>query len=93
MQMPRSPRASSSRPRPNCVCVRICLVQIPHGVDPMGIIKLAMDKYNVEISGGLGGSAGKVWRVGLMGYNAKPANVELVLAAFRDGLKAQGKLK
>lgn len=59
----------------------------------MGVIKLAMDKYNVEISGGLGGSAGKVWRVGLMGYNAKPANVELVLAAFREGLKAQGKLK
>ena len=68
-------------------------MQIPDGVDPMGVIKLAMDKYNVEISGGLGGSAGKVWRVGLMGYNAKPANVELVLAAFREGLKAQGKLK
>lgn len=68
-------------------------LQIPDGVDWSAIIKLAMDKYNVEISGGLGGSAGKVWRVGLMGYNAKPANVELVLAAFRDGLRAQGKLK
>ncbi len=29
-------------------------------------------------------------RVGLMGYNAKPANVELVLAAFKDGLRQQG---
>lgn len=27
-----------------------------------------------------------------MGYNAKPQNIELVLAAFRDGLQAQGKL-
>ena len=27
------------------------------------------------------------------GYNAKPANVELVLAAFRDGLEQQGFLK
>ena len=36
---------------------------------------------------------GKIWRVGLMGYNAKPANVELVLAAFRDGLTQQGFLK
>jgi alanine-glyoxylate transaminase/serine-glyoxylate transaminase/serine-pyruvate transaminase len=35
----------------------------------------------------------QVWRVGLMGYNAKPANVELVLAAFEDGLKQQGFLK
>ena len=76
-----------------CSSLTGLFVQIPDGVDPMGVIKLAMDKYNVEISGGLGGSAGKVWRVGLMGYNAKPANVELVLAAFREGLKAQGKLK
>lgn len=73
--------------------ITVNTIEIPDGVDWSAIIKLAMDKYNVEISGGLGGSAGKVWRVGLMGYNAKPANVELVLAAFRDGLKAQGKLK
>ena len=28
--------------------------------------------------------------MGIMGYNARPANIELVLAAFRDGLKKQG---
>jgi len=39
-----------------------------------------------------GQTIGKIWRVGIMGYNATPANVELVLAAFREGLKAQGKL-
>ena len=27
------------------------------------------------------------------GYNARPANVELVLMAFRDGLRQQGFLK
>ena len=68
-------------------------VQVPEGVDWAALIKNAMDKYSVEISGGLGGTAGKVWRVGLMGYNAQPAKVELVLACFRDGLKQQGKLK
>lgn len=31
--------------------------------------------------------------MGIMGVNAKPQNVELVIAAFKDGLKAQGKLK
>lgn len=31
--------------------------------------------------------------MGIMGFNAKPQNVELVLTAFRDGLKQQGKLK
>lgn len=69
------------------------LLQVPEGVDWSAVIKNAMDKYDLEISGGLGGTAGKVWRVGLMGYNAQPAKVELVLSAFRDGLKQQGKLK
>jgi alanine-glyoxylate transaminase/serine-glyoxylate transaminase/serine-pyruvate transaminase len=41
---------------------------------------------------GLGPSAGKVWRIGLMGYNATPTNVALVIEAFRDGLKQQGRL-
>jgi alanine-glyoxylate transaminase/serine-glyoxylate transaminase/serine-pyruvate transaminase len=41
---------------------------------------------------GLGPSAGKVWRIGLMGYNATPSNVALVIEAFRDGLKQQGRL-
>lgn len=50
------------------------------------------DTYSVEISGGLGASAGLVWRVGLLGFNATDANVALVLESFRDGLEKQGKL-
>jgi hypothetical protein len=44
----------------------------------------------VEIAGGLGPSIGKVWRVGVMGFNARPAAVEQVLVAFRHGLANQG---
>ena len=29
---------------------------------------------------------------GIMGYNARPQNVALVIESFRDGLKKQGKL-
>lgn len=75
---------------------RLCTVntiKVPTGVDWAAVCKNAMDKYDVEIAGGLGPSAGKVWRIGLMGYNATPATVELVLAAFRDGLAQQGFLK
>lgn len=68
-------------------------LQVPEGVDWAAIVKNAMDTYSVEIAGGLGPTAGKVWRVGIMGYNAKPQNVALVLEAFRDGLRKQGKLK
>lgn len=75
---------------------RLCTVntiKVPAGVDWAAVCKNAMDRYDVEIAGGLGPSAGKVWRIGLMGYNATPATVELVLAAFKDGLTKQGFLK
>ncbi|KAL4431336.1 hypothetical protein ABPG75_006592 [Micractinium tetrahymenae] len=65
-------------------------IKVPEGVDWSALSRHAMERYSVEISGGLGPTAGKVWRVGLMGYNARPANVELVLAAFRSGLALQG---
>lgn len=65
---------------------------MPEGIDAPALAKNAMDTFNVEIAGGLGGTVGKVWRVGLMGYNAKIENVESVLGAFRDGLKKQGYL-
>lgn len=67
-------------------------IKVPAGVDWAAVIKNAMDKYSVEISGGLGPSAGKVWRVGVMGYNATDANIQLTLDAIKDGLKQQGKL-
>mmetsp|Transcript_19465 Transcript_19465/g.49517 ORF Transcript_19465/g.49517 Transcript_19465/m.49517 type:complete len:419 (-) Transcript_19465:650-1906(-) len=67
-------------------------IKVPQGVDWAALTKFAMDKYQVEIAGGLGPTVGKVFRVGIMGYNAKPQNIELVVAAFREGLKAQGKL-
>lgn len=65
-------------------------IKVPAGVDWAALSKHALERYNVEVSGGLGPTVGKVWRVGLMGYNAKPANVVLVLAAFRSGLELQG---
>ncbi|GFH28799.1 aminotran_5 domain-containing protein [Haematococcus lacustris] len=67
-------------------------IAVPEGVDWAALTRHAMDKYSLEIAGGLGPSAGKVWRIGVMGYNARPQNIELVIAAFRDGLKQQGKL-
>merc|ERR1712157_127738 len=64
-------------------------IEIPDGVDAPRLIAHADDKYNLEISGGLGGTAGKVFRIGLMGYNCTPRNVESVVTAFEAGLKEQ----
>ena len=67
-------------------------IKVPEGVDVNALIANAMDKYGIEISGGLGPTVGKIWRVGIMGYNCTPKNIEAVLTAFRDGLQQQGKL-
>lgn len=47
-------------------------------------------RYKVEISGGLGAQAGKIWRVGIMGYNATTENVSSVLRALSDSLRNAG---
>jgi len=66
-------------------------VRIPQGVDGRAFALHLLNKHGVEIGGGLGVLAGQVWRVGLMGTNSTPANVdrllnllELELPAFRN---------
>jgi len=78
--------------RPEDRLATVNTIKVPDGVDWAAVIKHAMDKYAVEIAGGLGPTAGKVWRVGIMGFNATDANVQLVVDVIEDGLKAQGKL-
>ena len=45
------------------------------------------EDFNLEIGAGLGDHAGKVWRIGLMGYACKPRNIDHCLAALRTVLK------
>jgi alanine-glyoxylate transaminase/serine-glyoxylate transaminase/serine-pyruvate transaminase len=61
-------------------------VRIPGGVDGKAVQSYLLEKLNIEIAGGLGELAGKVWRVGLMGYNSHPANVLLILYALKTAL-------
>ena len=46
-----------------------------------------LSRYLVEIAGGLGAQAGKIWRIGLLGYNCTPDNVRLVLRALGEGIE------
>lgn len=65
-------------------------VIIPEGVNDLEVRKQLLHKYGLEIGGGLGELKGKVWRIGLMGYNAQQANVTQFLAALEDVLQEQG---
>ena len=46
-------------------------------------IRRLLDRYGIEIGGGLGNLAGRIWRIGLMGENARVINVEALLFALR----------
>jgi alanine-glyoxylate transaminase / serine-glyoxylate transaminase / serine-pyruvate transaminase len=59
-------------------------VRIPDGVDGKVLSRKLLDEFNIEIGGGLGELAGKVWRVGLMGFNSRKEPVDSLLAAFRQ---------
>ncbi|MEA3337734.1 MAG: alanine--glyoxylate aminotransferase family protein [Chloroflexota bacterium] len=59
-------------------------VRLPDGIDEAAVRKSLLNDYDIEIAGGLGALAGKVWRIGLMGYSSQHRNVTLVLAALKE---------
>lgn len=62
-------------------------VRVPDGVDAKAIAQKLLSEYNLEVGLGLGELAGKVWRVGLMGFNSRPENVMLLLEVLKQVLK------
>ncbi|MEP0788997.1 alanine--glyoxylate aminotransferase family protein [Funiculus sociatus GB2-C1] len=61
-------------------------VCIPEGLDGKAIARQLLMEHNIEIGGGLGELAGKVWRVGLMGFNSRSESVDRLLEALRQVL-------
>jgi alanine-glyoxylate transaminase/serine-glyoxylate transaminase/serine-pyruvate transaminase len=62
-------------------------VSIPEGVDDALVRSRLLGEHHLEIGAGLGDLAGKVWRIGLMGYSSRIENVTQCLAAL-DGVLA-----
>jgi len=59
-------------------------VEIPSGVNDLEIRNTLLNNYNIEIGGGLGPLAGKIWRIGLMGHSARLHNVDKVVNALKE---------
>jgi alanine-glyoxylate transaminase/serine-glyoxylate transaminase/serine-pyruvate transaminase len=64
-------------------------VKIPGGVDDAAVRKLLLEEYSIEIGGGLGPLAGKIWRVGLMGNSSSSRLVILLVGALQSALARQ----
>lgn len=65
-------------------------VTIPEGIEDAEVRKRLLAEYSLEIGAGLGDLAGKIWRVGLMGYACNPRNVLFALAALEAILSELG---
>ena len=61
-------------------------VKVPDGVDSAAVRKELLKRYDIEIGAGAGAYATTVWRIGLMGRNARPDAAMLVLSALREVL-------
>jgi alanine-glyoxylate transaminase/serine-glyoxylate transaminase/serine-pyruvate transaminase len=61
-------------------------VRVPDGVDSAAVRAYLLERHDLEIGAGVGEFASTVWRIGLMGHNARPDRVALVLAALKDAL-------
>lgn len=59
-------------------------IKIPGNVEEAGVRKRLLNEYHIEIGGGLGDLAGKVWRMGLMGESSTKANIVYLLSALEE---------
>jgi len=80
------PQAQEGHRLPSLNCI-----QTPPGVEEAPIRKAVLLENGIEIGGGLGPLAGKVWRIGLMGESARQENVLAVLAALEQQLRKSGR--
>jgi alanine-glyoxylate transaminase/serine-glyoxylate transaminase/serine-pyruvate transaminase len=57
---------------------------LPSGMDEASVRRALLERHGIEVGGGLGAYAGKVWRIGCMGHTARPRNVTLLLGALAE---------
>ena len=61
-------------------------VRVPDGVDSAAVRAYLLDRFSLEIGAGVGEFASSVWRIGMMGPNANPGSVVLVLGALQEAI-------
>jgi alanine-glyoxylate transaminase / serine-glyoxylate transaminase / serine-pyruvate transaminase len=61
-------------------------VIIPDGVDDAQVRARLLNEFDLEIGAGLGALAGKVWRIGLMGFAASDKNIDFCVASLKKVL-------
>lgn len=65
----------------------VTTVKVPSNYRGEAVVQDMKKRFSIEIAGGLGPMSGKVWRIGLMGFNCNEKNVSKVIFALRECLK------
>ncbi|MET0371085.1 MAG: alanine--glyoxylate aminotransferase family protein [Sphingobium sp.] len=65
-------------------------VYIPEGVDGEIVRTMMREAFEIEIGTAFGPLAGKIWRIGAMGYNAARHKVLITLGALEACLRREG---
>jgi len=65
----------------------LATIRIPDGVDDNEVRNRLLNEFNIEIGAGLGVLAGKIWRIGLMGYTSNVKNIDTCLSALKQILE------
>ena len=65
---------------------QLTTVYVPEGIDSARVRAYLLERFNIEIGGGVGKYASTVWRIGMMGPNANPASVALLLSALKEAI-------
>jgi alanine-glyoxylate transaminase/serine-glyoxylate transaminase/serine-pyruvate transaminase len=66
---------------------QLTTVRLPDGVEDAFARKALLDRFGIEVGGGVGPWAGSAWRVGCMGNTARLRNVAAFLAAVEEVIR------
>ncbi len=70
----------------------VLALRLPEGFDDAGV-RAELRKREISVTGGLGPTAGVIWRLGLMGESARPAPYRALMMALEDILGADGLMR
>jgi len=62
-------------------------VYCPVGINEAQVRRRLLNEHSLEIGAGLGPLAGKIWRIGIMGYSARPENITKCLESLASVIR------
>ncbi|WP_189067242.1 alanine--glyoxylate aminotransferase family protein [Deinococcus radiotolerans] len=75
--------------RPEDRLPTVLALRLPEGFDDAGV-RAALREQHISVTGGLGPTAGLIWRLGLMGETARPAPYLILMRALERILGERG---